>query len=58
MLSVSWMKWPDVLIDYGKELYIPWQLTEGRALYRDFEIFMGPLSFYFNSLVFRLFSSN
>ena len=28
MLRLSWFKWPDVLIDYGRELYVPWQITQ------------------------------
>lgn len=55
MLNLSWGKWPDVLVDFGKELYIPWQLTEGKVLYRDIAYFLGPLSAYVNSLWFRLF---
>jgi hypothetical protein len=51
----SWRKWPDVFVDFGHELYIPWQLSEGRLLYRDITYFMGPLSQYFNALMFKLF---
>ena len=35
MLAWSWEKWPDPLIDFGRELYAPWQLAAGRVLYRD-----------------------
>ena len=36
MLTVwSWLKWPDPLIDFGRELYTPWQLSSGKVLYRD-----------------------
>ena len=51
----SWRKWPDPLIDFGRELYVPWQITEGRVLYRDIESLFGPLSPYVNALWFRLF---
>ena len=27
----SWGKWTDVQIDFGVELYIPWQLSQGKA---------------------------
>jgi hypothetical protein len=51
----SWAKWTDVQIDFGLELYLPWQLSEGKALYRDIAYRNGPLSPYLNALWFRLF---
>jgi hypothetical protein len=35
MLHISWGKWGDFIVDYGREMYIPWQLSEGKILYRD-----------------------
>ena len=40
----SWQKWPDVLVDFGRELYVPWQLASGKRLYLDIAYFNGPLS--------------
>jgi hypothetical protein len=54
----SWRKWPDVFVDFGHELYIPWQLAEGRVLYRDIAYFMGPLSQYFNATMFVVFGTS
>jgi 4-amino-4-deoxy-L-arabinose transferase-like glycosyltransferase len=51
----SWRKWPDLLVDFGHQLYIPWQLAVGKLLYKDIVIFHGPLSQYFNALWFKLF---
>jgi hypothetical protein len=51
----SWRRWPDVLVDFGSQLYIPWQLSEGRALYVDIDYKDGPLSQYLNALWFTLF---
>ena len=51
----TWQTWADVTIDFGRELYIPWQLTEGKVLYRDIAYFGGPLSPSVNYLWFRLF---
>jgi hypothetical protein len=51
----SWRKWPDPLIDFGRELYVPWQITQGKVLYRDIASLVGPLSSYVNALWFRLF---
>jgi hypothetical protein len=51
---VSWLKWPDPLIDFGRELYLPWRITQGALLYRDDAHLYGPLSPYLNSVFFRL----
>ncbi len=54
MLAWTWRTWPDPLVDFGRELYVPWQLAEGRVLYTDIAHFTGPLSPYWNALWFRL----
>jgi hypothetical protein len=54
-LATSWRKWPDPLIDFGRELYLPWRLANGAVLYRDVDDFYGPLSQYFNAGLFALF---
>jgi hypothetical protein len=51
----SWRKWPDPLIDFGRELYVPWQITRGKVLHRDLATLFGPLSPYVNALWMRLF---
>lgn len=51
----TFMRWPDPIVDFGRELYVPWQLAEGRALIRDVPYFQGPLSPWLNELWFRLF---
>jgi len=51
----SWRAWPDVLVDFGRELYVPWQLAEGKVLYVDIAYLNGPLSPYLNALWFRIF---
>jgi hypothetical protein len=55
LASWSWRKWTDVQIDFGNELYIPWQLATGKALYRDIAHRNGPLSHYLAALGFVLF---
>ncbi|NQT87245.1 glycosyltransferase family 39 protein, partial [bacterium] len=55
MIRLTWGAWPDVLIDFGRELYVPWRLAEGEVLFRDVVHFNGPISPYFNALLFRLF---
>jgi len=58
MLAWSWKTWPDVMIDFGRELYVPWQLTEGRVFSRDLVCIYGPLSVHFNALCFALFGAS
>jgi len=54
-VAVSWRKWPDPLIDFSRELYVPWRLSQGALLYRDVTDIFGPLSQYLNAAVFALF---
>jgi hypothetical protein len=55
MVIWTWGTWPDPLVDFGRELYVPWQLWQGRVLYRDIAHFNGPLSAYFNALLYLIF---
>ncbi len=55
LIAWSWRKWPDALVDFGRELYVPWQLAAGQTLYADIAYFNGPLSPWLNSLFFRSF---
>src|SRR5438874_1256178 len=55
LTAVTWRKWPDPVIDFGRELYIPWQLTTGKVLYRDIAALFGPFSQYVNAFWFVLF---
>ncbi len=54
-VATSWRRWPDPLIDFGRELYLPWRLAEGAVLYRDLYGHYGPLAQYFNALLFACF---
>jgi hypothetical protein len=54
MAAWTWLGWPDPIVDFGRELYVPWQITEGKILYRDIAYFNGPLSPYVNALVFTV----
>ncbi len=51
----SWGKWGDPVIDWGQQLYVPWQVSEGSVLYRDIAWYLGPLPVHVNALAFRLF---
>ena len=53
--SWSWRKWPDVLVDFGQQLYIPWRLASGQHLHTDIAFLHGPFSQLFNAAWFKLF---
>jgi hypothetical protein len=54
----TWQTWPDVLVDFGVQLYVPWRLAAGEVLYRDIAHYTGPLSVYYNALFFRVFGAS
>ncbi len=54
MLVWTWGTWPQLLVDFGRELYVAWRLAEGDVLYRDIAYFNGPLSPHLNALWFRV----
>lgn len=56
--AVSWQKWTDPLIDFGRQLYIPWRLLEGEVLYRDIAHQFGPLASYLNMMVFGILGTS
>ena len=58
MLVWTWGRWPDLLIDFSRDLYTSSQLAEGKVLYRDIAFFTGPLSPTLNALWLRLFGSS
>jgi 4-amino-4-deoxy-L-arabinose transferase-like glycosyltransferase len=55
MASISWLKWPDLLIDFGEQVYLAWQISDGKVIYKDLTYLYGPFSGYLHALVFKLF---
>lgn len=53
LLAWSWGQWPDVQVDFGRELYASWRVAAGDRLYSDLAWFNGPLSVWWNALWFR-----
>jgi hypothetical protein len=48
----SWGTWPDPLVDFGRELYVPWRVSEGEVFGRDVVTLFGPVSPHLNALWF------
>lgn len=44
MVALGWDRGPDVLVDFGRELYVPWRLTHGEVLHREIAWFNGPMA--------------
>ncbi|MHC5212886.1 MAG: hypothetical protein ACYTG2_19440, partial [Planctomycetota bacterium] len=55
---LTWRTWPHPFVDFGREVYTAWQLSEGKTLYRDVAYFNGPLSPAFNAMVFKVFGAS
>ncbi|HEY3914506.1 MAG TPA: hypothetical protein VGN61_08475 [Verrucomicrobiae bacterium] len=52
----TWRSWPDLVVDFGLQLYIPWRITNGAVLYRDLcYLTGGPLSQHYHALLFKTF---
>lgn len=60
-LAMLWWIWGrgcDVLVDFGRTVYVPWQLSEGQTLYKDIAYLHGPLSAYAGAMWFRAFGAS
>jgi hypothetical protein len=55
LLRLSWRKWCDPQIDFGRELYIPWRMAEGDKWLKDIDDLYGPLSRFIDAGLFKLF---
>jgi len=47
-----------ILIDFGREVYYPEQILQGKVLYKDLFNIYGPLSYQINALLYKLFGIN
>lgn len=54
LLRVSWRRTAHPLVDFGREVYTAWRLSEGEMLYRDVDSLFGPLAAYVDAGVFAL----
>ncbi len=57
-LRVSWRKWPDPIIDSGAQWYAAWRISQGESLAQEAAWNYGPLSVYFNGLLFKVFGAS
>ena len=52
---MGWRKWPDPLIDFGQQLYVPWRLSRGAVLYHNVSYVYGCLSVCYHAVLFKIF---
>lgn len=57
-LIFSWRCWPDPLIDFGHELYIPWRMNLGEVPYEDMMLVTGPASQLYHAALFKSFGTS
>ena len=57
LLTESWLRWMDPLIDFPKDLYLAWRVSEGDLLFRDVTTWYGPLPQLTEGAGFRLFGA-
>jgi hypothetical protein len=53
--AITWRKWGSLIIDCGREMYVPAALSGGKRLYFDVWYPYGPLIPYWHALLFRVF---
>ena len=44
-----------ILIDFGREVYYPQQILEGKILYKDLFNIYGPLAYQINAILYKIF---
>ena len=56
LLPFFYMKQGLLIVDTGREYYIPWQITQGQVLYKDiFSNMYGPFAYLFNAVMLYIF---
>ena len=55
LCALNWQRWGSVIVDCGREMYVPAELSLGKRLYFDLFYNYGPLAPYWHSVLFRAF---
>src|ERR1041385_5464172 len=55
LVVISWKRWANPIVDCGREMYVPWQIAEGKMLYRDLFFMYGPFVPYWHALLLKIF---
>jgi len=58
-LALYWGKFGDPVIDCGREAYIPFAMADlGKVLFKDIICIYGPVPYYLNAFIVKLFGAN
>jgi len=55
LLSKSWLRWMDPMVDFPRDLYLAWRVSEGDLLYQRVANWYGPLAQLAQAAAFRVF---
>lgn len=55
MITASWQRWTQPLLDHGREMNLPARILAGEHLYSDVQFLYGPFAPHFNALLYRIF---
>lgn len=55
LLSITWLKWGDGLVDTGEQLWLPAQVLKGKVFYEDFYSLFGFFPAHFLALIYKIF---
>lgn len=55
LIERTWQKWAHPIWDFGREVYIPWRLTQGEVLYKDLTYMFGAFPPLWNATLFKVF---
>ena len=55
LAMISWYRWANILVDFGRELYLPWRIVSGDVIGRDVSLEHGAFSPLFNAFLFKVF---
>lgn len=58
LFVIFYAKQDAYLVDVGREAYIPWQMLEGKVLYKDIFNVYGPLGYQINAFAYAILGIN
>lgn len=48
----------DIMLDFGREVFYPQRILEGKVLYKDLFAIYGPFAYLLNALLYKFFGTN
>ncbi len=54
LVSVTWLKWGDLITDTSRELLTPYQILQGKVIYKDIFYPYGFLPPYFIAIIYKI----